>query len=115
MASEAQRLEHINLANGEAAALIAVAEARAKSLAFIAKSLSQGNGSNAASLLVAEKYVQAFEKLAKENNTLIIPSNVSDIASLVGSAISIFDNISSKNEVEANSNGNIQQSTEKKD
>lgn len=113
LASEAQRLEHINLANGEAAALIAVAEARAKSLSFIAKSLSQGNGSNAASLLVAEKYVQAFEKLAKENNTLIIPSNINDISSLVGSAISIYDKISSRNEIEASSNENIQKSTHK--
>lgn len=113
LASEAQRLEHINLANGEAAALIAVAEARAKSLSFIAKSLSQDNGSNAASLLVAEKYVQAFEKMAKENNTLIIPSNVSDISSLVGSAVSIYEKISSRNGIEANSNENVQ-STEKK-
>lgn len=36
--TEAQRLEQINHANGEAAAMIAVAEARAAGLSIVAKS-----------------------------------------------------------------------------
>lgn len=37
---EAERQEHINKASGEAAAMIAVADARARSLQAIAKSLA---------------------------------------------------------------------------
>ncbi len=41
------------------------------------------NGVNAASLAVAEQYVQAFSKLAKTNNTLILPEKTGDISSMV--------------------------------
>lgn len=45
----------------------------------------------AANLKVAELYIGAFANLAKTNNTLIVPSNVSDIAGLVASAITVLD------------------------
>lgn len=73
--------------------MIAVAEARATGLNIVAKSLSQNHGPNAASLTVAEQYVNAFNKLARTNNTLILPSNVGDISSLVGQAMSIYGTI----------------------
>lgn len=92
--SEAERLEKINQANGEAAALVAVAEARAAGLNIISKSLSQDNGKNAASLSIAEQYVNAFNKLARTNNTLILPSNVGDVGSLVAHAMSIYNSVS---------------------
>lgn len=87
-------MEQINHANGEAAAMVAVAEARAVGLNKIAKSLSQSHGGNAASLTVAEQYVSAFNKLACTSNTLILPSNVGDVSSLVGQAFSIYSTIS---------------------
>ncbi len=40
-------------------------------------------GTNAAALAVAQQYVSAFDKLAKTNNTLILPNNVGDIPSAV--------------------------------
>lgn len=58
--------------------------------------LAQSHGGNAASLTIAEQYVHAFNKLASVNNTLIIPSNVGDISSLVGQAMTIYDKISNK-------------------
>ena len=89
LASEAQKQEEINRANGEAAAIMALADARAKSLKIVAESLANEHGRSAASLSVAEKYVVAFEKLAKHNNTLIVPSTASDVTSMVAQVKSL--------------------------
>uniref|UniRef100_A0A182Q4W5 Band 7 domain-containing protein n=1 Tax=Anopheles farauti TaxID=69004 RepID=A0A182Q4W5_9DIPT len=94
LASEAQKQEEINRANGEAAAIMALADARAKSLKIVAESLANEHGRSAASLSVAEKYVVAFEKLAKQNNTLIVPSTASDVTSMVAQAMQIYNNLS---------------------
>lgn len=94
LASEAQKQEEINRANGEAAALLAVADARAKGLTVVANSLQSKQGRDAASLAVAEKYVNAFENLAKKNNTLIVPSNASDVTSMVAQAMQIYNSLS---------------------
>lgn len=83
LASEAERQEHINKAAGEAAALLAVAEARAGGLKLVANALQKDFASNAASLSIAEQYVQAFNKLADTNNTLILPANAADVSGLV--------------------------------
>lgn len=96
-------MEQINHANGEAAAMVAVAEARAEGLNIVSKSLMLQEGKNAASLFIAEEYVHAFNKLARTNNTLILPSNVGDVTSLVGHAMSIYKAVSSHN----NSDNNI--------
>jgi len=80
---EAARQEQINKATGEAAAVVAVAEARAKGLQIVANALGVADAKNAAALSVAEQYVNAFNKLAKVNNTLILPSNVGDVPTFV--------------------------------
>lgn len=46
---------------------------------------------NAANLKVAELYIQAFGELAKTNNTLIVPSTVSDISGMVASAMTVLE------------------------
>jgi len=45
---------------------------------------------NAASLNIAELYVNAFQQLAKTNNTLILPANASDVTSMVGQAMTMY-------------------------
>lgn len=60
---------------------------------FLFNRLSGNHGGNAASLTIAEQYVGAFNKLARTNNTLILPSNVGDVSSLVGQAFSIYKTI----------------------
>lgn len=94
LASEADRQEQINKATGEAAAILAISDARAGGLKVIADSLRKQSGSNAASLVIAEKYVNAFNKLARTNNTLILPANAADVSSLVAQAMTIYANIS---------------------
>ena len=51
--------------------------------------MNEPGGMNAANLKVAELYIDAFGNLAKTGNTLIVPSNLSDVATLVSSAMTI--------------------------
>lgn len=90
-------MEQINHANGEAAAMVAVAQAKARGLNIVSESLKLQEGKNAASLFIAEEYVHAFNKLARTSNTLILPSNVGDVTSLVGQAMSIYSTVAKHN------------------
>uniref|UniRef100_A0AAY4AMX4 Stomatin-like protein 2, mitochondrial n=1 Tax=Denticeps clupeoides TaxID=299321 RepID=A0AAY4AMX4_9TELE len=83
LASEGQKTEQINKAAGEASAVLAKAEAKAKAIKLLSEALTKQNGNAAASLSVAEQYVAAFSNLAKESNTIILPSNTGDISSMV--------------------------------
>ncbi|KAK9498008.1 hypothetical protein O3M35_003897 [Rhynocoris fuscipes] len=87
LASEAERQEQINKALGEAQAMLTIAEARAKGLSIVGQSLISSEGQNAASFRIAEQYVDAFKKIAKTNNTVILPNDVSSVSSLVTQVI----------------------------
>ncbi|KAK9707885.1 C-terminal region of band 7 [Popillia japonica] len=93
LASEAEKQEHINKAAGEAAAMLAIADARATGLKLVAGSLGTKMGANAASFSIAEQYVLAFNKLAKNNNTLILPANAGDVSNMVGQAMTIYSKL----------------------
>ena len=43
-----------------------------------------------AELLTGTFYVAAFSNIAKTNNTVIVPANLGDLASLVTSAMTVF-------------------------
>lgn len=88
-ASQGEKMAQINRAQGEAEALRLVAQASADAIRTIAAAIQEPGGSEAVNLKVAEQYVEAFGKLAKENNTLIMPANVADIGSLVSAGMSI--------------------------
>lgn len=88
--SEAQKQRSINEAEGQASAILAVASATADGLDRVAKSLGGAGGRDAAQLKVAEEYLKQFGALAKSTNTMIVPANVSDAASLMGMAYSLF-------------------------
>ncbi|XP_074850547.1 stomatin-like protein 2, mitochondrial isoform X2 [Carettochelys insculpta] len=90
LASEAEKAEQINKAAGEASALLARAKAKAEAIRLLADALTQKNGNAAASLAVAEQYVSAFSKLAKDSNTVLLPSNTGDISSMVTQALGIY-------------------------
>eukprot|EP00058_Branchiostoma_floridae_P024452 XP_002609942.1 hypothetical protein BRAFLDRAFT_85895 [Branchiostoma floridae] len=83
LASEAVRMEETNRAEGEANAISLRAKARAESLQVVSEVIGKKYGSQAASLNVAEQYVQAFSHLAKTGNTLVLPSNTGDVSSMV--------------------------------
>jgi len=87
--SEARRLQQINEAEGEAAAIEAVAIATAEGLSKVATALNLPGGLDAMQLRVAEQYVTQFGHLAKEANTLVIPANLGDVASMLALATNI--------------------------
>ena len=87
--SEARRLQQINEAEGEASAIEAVAIATAEGLSKVATALNLPGGLDAMQLRVAEQYVTQFGHLAKEANTLVIPANLSDVASMIALATNI--------------------------
>jgi regulator of protease activity HflC (stomatin/prohibitin superfamily) len=88
--SEGVKQAEINTAQGQAAAILSIAEANAKAIRQVAEAIVSPGGINAVNLKVAEQYVAAFANLAKTNNTLIIPSNLSDLAGLVATATTVF-------------------------
>ncbi len=87
--SEGERQAAINQAQGEAAAILAVAEANAQAIEKIGTAIQTAGGMEAVNLKVAEQYVGAFGNLAKQGNTLIVPGNMSDMSTMIASALSI--------------------------
>ncbi|NXS63672.1 STML2 protein, partial [Brachypteracias leptosomus] len=91
LASEAEKAEQINKAAGrEANAMLVKARAKAEAIQLLAAALAQQHGSAAASLSVAEQYVNAFSKLAKDSNTVLLPANTGDITNMVAQALGIY-------------------------
>jgi regulator of protease activity HflC (stomatin/prohibitin superfamily) len=89
--SEGDKTSQINKAQGEAQALTLVAEANAAAVRVVAAALESNGGLNAANLKVAQLYIEAFGNLAKAGNTLIVPQNISDVAGVVASAMTVMD------------------------
>jgi regulator of protease activity HflC (stomatin/prohibitin superfamily) len=87
--SEGDKQAAINNAQGEAAAITAVADATAGAIEKIAAAIRQPGGMEAVNLKVAEKAVEAYGQLAKTTNTMIVPNNVSDVAGLIGTAMTL--------------------------
>lgn len=87
--SEGVKLQQINTAEGQAAAIRAVAVATADGIKAVAASIKDEGGFEAIQLRVAEQLVEQFGKLAKTNNTLILPANFGDMASIVSGALTV--------------------------
>ncbi|KAJ4347758.1 Synaptotagmin-like protein 2 [Neurospora sp. IMI 360204] len=95
LASEAMKAEQINRASGEAEAIRLKAVATAGGIEAVARAIAEGEGAaqNAISLRVAEKYVDAFGRLAKEGTAVIVPGNVGDIGGMIATALSVYGKI----------------------
>lgn len=91
--SEAAKIDQVNRAEGEAQAILSVAEATAKGIELVAAAIQKQGGSEAVSLKVAEQYVNAFAKLAKDSTTVLLPANANDIGGTVAQALTVFEQI----------------------
>jgi len=89
--SEALKLKQINEAEGKAREIELLATATAQGIRMIADAIMQPGGKEAVNLRIAEQYVHEFGNLAKTNNTMIIPSNLSDIGGAVASISRVLD------------------------
>ncbi len=87
--SEAAKQQQINEADGEAQAILAVANATADGLKKVADALVVEGGSEAMQLRIAQQYIDEFGNLAKAANTLVVPANLSDLASMIALATTI--------------------------
>ena len=85
--SEGEKMKRINEADGRAQEILKVAEATAEGIRKVGAALSTPGGHEAANLEVAKKYLDQFGKLAKENNTMILPGNLTDVSSMVATAM----------------------------
>ncbi len=88
--SEGEKQRKINEASGTASEIEMIAVATAKGITEIAKSINSEGGMNAVNLRVAEQYLNEFGKLAKTNNTMIVPADLSDIAGVISSITSVL-------------------------
>ncbi|MBU6383874.1 MAG: SPFH/Band 7/PHB domain protein [Verrucomicrobia bacterium] len=94
--SKAAQIDRINRAGGEADAIITLSNATAQGIGLIAEALGHTGGERAASLQIAEKYIEAFRQLAKESNTIILPSNLQNPSSMVLEAMTLYDALKKK-------------------
>jgi regulator of protease activity HflC (stomatin/prohibitin superfamily) len=89
-ASEAKKQQQINEAEGQAAAILAVARATADGIRAVAQAIGADGGFEAVQLRVAEQYITQFGNLAKSGNSLIVPANLSDAASMLATAMTVI-------------------------
>jgi regulator of protease activity HflC (stomatin/prohibitin superfamily) len=87
LASEAIRAENINRAEGEAEAILLRAEATAKGIQVVSGAIQAEGGKEAVGMGVAEKYVDAFGKLAKAGNSIIVPAGLGDMGGMIAQVI----------------------------
>jgi len=89
--SEGEMQRRINEATGRASEIEQVANATAKGIRAIALAINEEGGKDAVNLRIAEQYLTEFGKMAKESNTMILPSNLTDISSIIATATKVFD------------------------
>jgi regulator of protease activity HflC (stomatin/prohibitin superfamily) len=94
--SEGEMQKRINEATGRSSEIEQIASATANGLRAIATAISEENGMNAVNLRIAEQYLTEFGKLASLNNTMIIPSNLTDVAGIVATATSVLNEVKVK-------------------
>jgi regulator of protease activity HflC (stomatin/prohibitin superfamily) len=88
-ASEARKQQQINEAEGQASAILAVATATAEGIKRVAEATQAAGGQEAIQLRVAEQYIAEFGKVINNADTIILPSNVADVASMITTAMSV--------------------------
>jgi regulator of protease activity HflC (stomatin/prohibitin superfamily) len=89
--SEGEKQKRINEAQGRASEIEAIADATAKGIREIATAINEKGGIDAVNLRIAEQYLNEFGKLASTNNSLIIPSNLNDVAGIIASATTVLE------------------------
>lgn len=91
--SEGEKQKRINEAEGRAQEIERIALATAKGIREVASAISADGGINAVNVRIAEQYIGEFGKLAKTNNSIIIPTNLSDVSGMIASAMKVIKEI----------------------
>ena len=88
--SEGERERRINEAEGRAKEITLVADAQAEGIRKVAAALNEPGGLNSVNMQLAQQYLTQFGNLAKQNNTMIIPSDLADVAGVLKACSSII-------------------------
>jgi len=99
--AEGDKQANILRAEGVAKSLEIEADARANAITTISNAIQKDGGSAAVSQQLAEQYIKAFEKLAREGTVAIVPTDSNDISSVVSKAYTVFDKINHLTETKA--------------
>jgi regulator of protease activity HflC (stomatin/prohibitin superfamily) len=91
--SEGERARRVNEAEGRAKEILLVAEAQAEGISKVAEALSGKGGLESVNMQLAQQYLKEFGNLAKTNNTMIIPSNLADVAGVLKSCANVIKQI----------------------
>ena len=91
--SEGERMRRINEAEGKAKEIMLVAEAQAAGISKVAEAIGGKGGIESVNMQLAQQYLREFGNLAKTNNTMIIPSNLADVAGVIKSCTSVIKEI----------------------
>ncbi len=100
--SEGYRQAQINEAEGDQQALVLRAQgqadaveieatARARAIKTISEAINNEGGTTAVAQQLSEQYISAFEKLAREGTVALLPTDGSDVTSVVSKAFTAFD------------------------
>lgn len=89
--SEGEKQAEINKAEGQATATLAIAKATAEAIRMVANATEENGGMTAVNMQIADKYIAAFQELARTNNTLIVPANMGDMTSMISAAMKIVN------------------------
>ena len=91
--SEGERMRKINEAEGKAKEILLVAEAQATGIRKVAEAIGEKGGLESVNMQLAQQYLAQFGNLAKTNNTMIIPSNLADVAGVIKACTSVVKKI----------------------
>ena len=91
--AEGDKQAQILRAQGDAEAVLVEARARAEAIREVSSAIIKEGGTTAVAQQLAEQYVAAFDKLAREGTVALLPADGSDMASVVGKAFTAFDKL----------------------
>ena len=91
--SEGEKMKRINEAGGRAQEILLVAEAQSNGIRQVAAAISSEGGLAAVNMQLGQQYLAEFGKLAKANNTMIIPADLANIAGVLKTATTVIKEV----------------------
>ena len=101
--AEGDKQAQILRAQGSAESLTIEATARAQAIKTISEAINSEGGSAAVAQQLAEQYITAFEKLARDGTVALLPADGGDVSGMVAKAFTAFNSL--QNQVEATRTG----------
>jgi len=89
--AEGDKQGMIKRAEGEAEKILKVATATAEGIKKVGTAIEQTGGKEAVALRLGEHYLEGFANIAQESTTLLLPANLTDLASMIATGATVFE------------------------